>query len=121
MASSNLESWPFEATVREVVKLLARREYAELEQLSGGVRLSATQLHTAVQEYGRRIVMPPAGVAQPLNVVEVLPGSTKRRSWSVDVDLWTAEEGPSDLTLQLTVRERPGGGFAVEIDDVHVL
>ena len=121
MTSSNLEAWPFEAAVREIVVLLARGEYAALEKLSGGVRLSAAQLRAAVREYGRRIVVPPAETTPALDVVEVMPGGVERRSWSVNVDLWTAEEGRSDLTLELTVRERQGGRFAVEIDNVHVL
>ena len=112
--------WPFDATVREVVALLAEREYAALERLSGGVRLSAAQLREAVHEYGRRIVVPPVGAAPPLDVVEILPGRTEQRSWSVLVALWTAELGPSDLELQLTVREQEAGGFAVEIDGVLV-
>ena len=114
-------AWPFEAAVREVVGLLARGEYAALARLSGGVRLSATQLRTAVREYGRRIVVPPLEATPPLDVVEVSPGRAARRSWSVDVDLWTVEEGPSDLTLQLTVREGEGGRYVIELDDLHVL
>ena len=107
--------------MRKVVALLARREYAALEKLSGGVRLTAAQLRTAVREYGGRIVVPPASAVPPLDVVEILPGRAEWRSWAVEVDLWTAEEGRSDLTLELTVRERQQGGFAVEIDNLHVL
>jgi hypothetical protein len=121
MASNNLETWPFEAAVREVVALLAQRKYAALERLSGGVRLSATQLRTAVREYGRRIVVPPVEFTPPLDVVEVLPGRAARRSWSIDVELWTLEQGPSDLTLQLTVREGQAGRYVIELDGLHVL
>jgi hypothetical protein len=121
MASRNFEAWPFEAAVREVVALLARGEYAALEKLSGGVRLSASQLRAAVREYGRRIVVPPPEATPPLDVVEILPGRCARRSWSVDVDLWTVEEGRSDLTLEMTVREGNDGGYVIELDNVHVL
>lgn len=40
--------------------------------------------------------------------------------FAVDVGMWTAEEGRSDLTLQLTVIER-AGAIAIAIDDLHVL
>lgn len=40
--------------------------------------------------------------------------------WSVELPLWTVEEGRSDLTLQADVTERPEGPFVV-INDIHVL
>ena len=40
--------------------------------------------------------------------------------WSVRMDLWTAEEGRSDLSLELTIIES-GRGYTVELDDIHVL
>jgi hypothetical protein len=42
-------------------------------------------------------------------------------AWSVYLDLWTAEEGRSDLTLELTLRDSPAGIYSVELDDLHVL
>ena len=39
--------------------------------------------------------------------------------WSVEVPLWTAEEGRSDLTLEADVTDRPGGPVVV-INDIHV-
>ncbi len=64
--------------------------------------------------------MPSEASLQKLDVVEV-KGAVPRR-WGVRVDLWTAEEGRSDLTLELTLVEGDGGGEpAVEIDDLHVL
>ncbi|HKG95318.1 MAG TPA: hypothetical protein VKA84_25590 [Gemmatimonadaceae bacterium] len=119
MASSNREPWPFEPAVREAVELLARGEYGALEQRSGGVRLSADELRDAVRAYGRRVVAPPREAAPPLDVVAV--AGAEPPEWSVAVPLWTAEEGRSDLTLELTVRAAPGGAYAIELDNVHVL
>jgi hypothetical protein len=110
------ETWPFEPAVRQVVELLARGEYAAVERLSGGVRLTADELAGAVRAYGRRLVVPPP-VAAPLDVVPHADGG----GWSVDVPLWTAEEGRSDLTLQLTVLPGPGAAHRIEVDDLHVL
>lgn len=113
------EPWPFESAVRDVVAQLARGEYAALERRSSGVRLSAGEMKAAVAAYGRRIVVPPEGAAPPLDVVRIT--AVESPAWAVDVPLWTAEEGPSDLTLQLTVRADPDGGHRIEIADLRVL
>jgi hypothetical protein len=115
--SSN--SWPFESAVRDVVTELAAKHYAELERRTGGVRLSASELAGAVHEYGRRVIVPPPDVDLDLDVVPVSGASPA--AWSVNVPLWTAEEGRSDLTLELTVRAGPAADYVVEIDDLHVL
>ena len=36
------------------------------------------------------------------------------------MDLWTAEEGRSDLTLELTLTDSRGEIYQIEIDDIHV-
>jgi hypothetical protein len=43
------------------------------------------------------------------------------KCWSVNLPLWTKEEGRSDLTLQMHFTESDGALYAVEIDDLHVL
>jgi len=48
--------------------------------------------------------------------VTVVPGA-----WAVLVPLWTREEGMSDLSMEATVVESPGGGVSVVIDNIHVL
>jgi hypothetical protein len=40
--------------------------------------------------------------------------------WSIIMPLWTAEEGRSDLSLELTLVEN-GETTNVELDDIHVL
>jgi len=112
------EPWPFEPVVRDVVAQLAAGRYADLEERTRGVRLSAAELAGAVREYGRHVVVPP-DAAFVLDVVPVTGAAAP--AWSVNVALWTAEEGPSDLTLELTIRAGAAGEFAVEIDDLHVL
>lgn len=42
-------------------------------------------------------------------------------TWSVDVPPWSAEEGRSGVTLQLTIWAGAHGEFDVEVDDLHVL
>ena len=107
------------AAVRRVVDALVRGDYEELERMSGGVRLSAEEMAGAVRAYGRTLVALPDEGFDNLDVVEL--EDARPRAWSVHVDLWTAEEGRSDLTLELTLRERGGDDYEVEIDDIHVL
>jgi hypothetical protein len=114
-----MSTWPFEDLVRNITVLLIRGEYARLEALCQGVRLGAADLARAVSDYGRTLSLPPEGRDPPLGVVEVI-GSGPRR-WAVDVPLWSLQEGPSDLTLQLHLTEQSSGAFSVEIDDLHVL
>jgi len=111
------ESWPFETTIRDVVDLLARGDYLAVERLSAGIRLTAQEMAAAINAYGRHLIVPPSAAAAPLNVISHADGG----GWSVDVPLWTLEEGRSDLTLQLTVRREADGGHRVEVDDLHVL
>ena len=115
----NSEMWPFETEVREIVALLARGDYYALEQLSSGVRLSASELAQAVREYPATLCQPPSPAAAPLDVVAVRGAVVP--TWSVVVPLWTLEEGRSDLSLELTIRHLEGAGYAFEIDDLHVL
>ena len=110
--------WPFESVVHDVVAQLAAGRYADLERRTRGVRLSADELAHAVREYGRQVIPPPDAVL-PLDVVPIT--GAELPAWSVNVPLWTAEEGRSDLTLELTVRAGPAGAYDVEIDDLHVL
>lgn len=102
-----------EATVRHVVGLLAAGDYGALEQLSGG-GLSADEVRQSVEDYGRSVLPSPFGMDEPVAV-------TESRTWVVDVDLHTAEEGRSDLTLSLTLLDGPGPLYGVRLDDLHVL
>lgn len=104
--------------VRQVITLLVAGNYAELETLTSGVRLTAKDIATAVADYGRKLLLPPEEGFGLMNVVEVK--NAKPRQWLVTMPLWTREEGRSDLTVELTLIERQNS-FAIELDDLHVL
>jgi len=105
--------------VRSVVGLLARRDYEALQRLSRGRRLTATELRQAVEEYGRTIIMPPDEAFEDLDVVDVDAPSPMRHG--VRFDLWTAQEGRSDLTLEMTITDVGADSYDLQIDDLHVL
>lgn len=105
-------------TIQRVVDHLIRGDYAAVEVLTAGQRLNAGEIERAITDYGRRLVPPPAD-AGPRSVVEI-EGSKPER-WSVYVDLWTSEEGRSDLTLELTLTDSTRDMYDVQVDNIHVL
>lgn len=116
---TNVHQHPFEPAVRQLAAMLARRDYAGIGMLTGATRFTATDLLAAVSEYPCTLIEPPTPEAAPLDVVEIENAAVRR--WSVNLPLWSVEEGRSDLTLELTVIECPGGAFALEVDGLHVL
>jgi hypothetical protein len=103
--------------VQQVIRLLVAHQYHELEALTGGERLSATEIRTAVAEYGRHLVEPPSEAYGLLVAVRVWVSEDE--TWFARMPLWTAEEGRSDLTVELTIIFR-GGGATVELDGILV-
>lgn len=104
--------------VRQVIDLLVRGQYEELQSLTAGIRLSATEMRNAVLSYGRQLVPPPQEAFDLMDVVMVR--DSRPPKWSITMPLWTCEEGRSDLSIELTVIQREGG-FEIELDDIHVL
>jgi hypothetical protein len=104
--------------VRQVVTLLVAGKYAELENLTHGIRLKAKDIADAVSDYGGKLIQPPDEAFGLMNVVQIQNVRPKR--WSIAMPLWTKEEGRSDLTLEITAIDQQSG-FAIELDDVHVL
>ena len=107
------------ATVVQLLLWLVAGDFASIERTTLGVRLSAADLRQAVVGYGRTLIMPPASALDQLDVIEV--DGSDPRAWSVRVDLWTAEEGRSDLSLECTLVDRAGDLLGVEVDNLHVL
>jgi hypothetical protein len=86
--------------------------------MTEGDRMSAVEISEAISEYGRTLVRPVTEEWWPL--VVVTPVTTDRGKLHVAAPLWTAEEGRSDLTLELWLTE-----FAPEyrptLLNIHVL
>jgi hypothetical protein len=107
------------ACVERAYKLLVEGKYAELAILTGGVRLSADDLRTAASGYRYALMRWPADQPMYIDAVEV--AHSRPRAWSIRADAFTAEEGRSDLSMELTVIESRSGEFTVQLDNVHVL
>jgi hypothetical protein len=109
---------PFQEEVRAVVALLVDGRYDELARRTGGKRLTSEQMAAAVSGYGRRLIDLPSEAWDKLDAVRIKDAVPP--AWSVRVDLWSAEEGRSDLTLELTVKQN-GSSYDIEVEDLHVL
>jgi hypothetical protein len=107
-----------ETAVRVIVDLLVRHEYGVVEAITRGKRLDAGELALAVDEYGRTLV-PPSD--DWWSTVRVTPLQKPSSTYHVAAPLWTAEEGQSDLTLELQLEESIPGVFDTEVLDIHVL
>ena len=106
-------------TVHPLIEMLVAEDYEGVEGASRGHRMTAEQLRQAVVEYGRELRMPPESVFDNLDVIEI-EGATPR-AWSALIDLWTVEEGRSDLTLELGLTDTGGELYDIEVDNLHVL
>jgi len=103
--------------IRALVETLVKGQFDQLERDGRSGRLSSHELKEALQAYGRTIITLPD---EAFHLAEVYPVKGQHATWAVDVPLWTAEEGRSDLTLSLTVSDRQDG-VQLEIDDLHTL
>jgi len=109
-------------TLLRIIRLLVDAQYDNLEQFCRKGGLTAQQLQKAVEAWPFRLVMPDSNVLEALvygEIVEV--GNSNPTRWSVYVNLWSQEEGRSDLTLQLTAFDGHNDYYDAQIDDIHVL
>lgn len=106
--------------VKDVIHSLAKGDYKTLEADGRAGRLSAEDLRDAVATYGRSLIIPPDEAWEEELLREAIPVGEQGNSWALVANLWTVEEGRSDLSLEATAEARPEG-VLVSIDDLHVL
>ena len=106
-------------TVKSVTDLLAQERYEDIAVLCNGVRITASEIRGAVIDYGNKIIPLPPHAFKDLDVIAI--ANTSPQQWSVNVPVFTAEEGCSDLTLELTLIAAPEELYKVELDNLHVM
>jgi hypothetical protein len=104
--------------VRSVVEALVRGDYSAVARRTANRRLTADEIRGAVKQYGGTSTMPPDPGFSAIDVIEV--ENSKPPRYAVSIDLWTVEEGSSDLTLELTIVDSDGEPL-VQLDGLHVL
>ena len=107
------------ALLKQMIAWLVSGDFVAIEVRSGGVRLSANLMRQVIEEYGRTLIMPPDDAFTNVDAIRVT--NADRPTWSVRFDLWTQEEGRSDLSVECTVTDRGNGELDLEVDDIHVL
>ena len=103
--------------VIDLLVSLAYGDYPSIMERCSGSGMTSEVLQEIIRDYGRKVVAPPADYAH-IRLYEL--EATEVPTWAVDADLWTEEEGRSDLTLQMTIAFGPSGP-AIRLDDLHVL
>jgi len=104
-------------TVEMLLKYLAEKKYDKLTEITDTIRMRAEEIAEAIDSYPGKII--PLIRPEDLDVIKI--NSPKEECWSVNVRLHTDEEGPSDLTMSLTLIESNTDCYNVELDDIHVL
>lgn len=104
---------------KHIAALIAARRFDDVVALTGGARLSAAAMKTAVSQYPGTLVPLPDDAIALLDAVPI--SGTDSTSWNIVQPLFTAEEGRSDLSLLLTITANANGGYVVCVDDIHVL
>ncbi|KYF59259.1 hypothetical protein BE08_26980 [Sorangium cellulosum] len=103
--------------ISRLIADLSAGRYAEIAADGRTGRLSAEELRTAVEQYGRTLLLLPDGA---WDSVDECPQVDAPNTVAVDVPLWTKEEGRSDLTLSLTATKQ-ADRWILQVDDLHVL
>ena len=106
-------------TISAVLERLIAQDYRGLLQLAPRSRLTPEEIKSAVSNYPYRLIFPTAPLENLMDVVKVAEINPK--CWSVNLSLWTKEEGRSDLTLEMHLIESADDLYTIEIDDLHVL
>ena len=107
-----------QTAVAMVANLLAAGDYGSVERMTSGRRLSAADLERAVHDYGEKLVRIPSEALDDLEVIEVT--GSDPAAFMIDIDLWTEQEGRSDLTLSLELVDRYSGAYEISVLDLHV-
>jgi hypothetical protein len=107
-----------QAVIKAITDLLVDGDYRAVERLTNGRRLTAGQIEQAVLDYGNTLVpLPP----EALDQLDVYTANNYPRVFGVEVDLWTQEEGRSDLTLEAMLESRDDAGYDVSVRNIHVM
>lgn len=90
--------------VLELLGKLARRELLDLVGMGALSKETGKELEREIIEYGATPIVPP-----DLALLLAAASEDSRGAWTIEVPLWTREEGPSDLSIWIRARELEAG------------
>ncbi|MES2039674.1 MAG: hypothetical protein V4495_17810 [Pseudomonadota bacterium] len=102
--------------LKNIVEAFVRQDYRLADGVPGVTPVSeetATQIRQYINKYGEKLI------ALPEESWDTSVCIWMGDHWDVLVDLWTDEEGSSDLVLQVHVSEVPSG-YAMTVYMVYV-
>lgn len=107
------------AVVADAVDAVVERDPTRLSRLLG----DADALYTWTRDHGEwdeiELARPPGDPCEwNLDTVDI---AVKPAQVHVVVEMWTRQEGRSDLSLELTLRADASDGWTAHIHDLHVL
>jgi hypothetical protein len=101
--------------LRETIHALVEGDYAVIQCLPG--RATPDEIKNEILEYPATLTYPSPDAYKDVHVYAV---RGKSGQWALEMDLWTVEEGQSDLTLLMDVY-LVNGRLVGYVDQVHVL
>jgi hypothetical protein len=107
-----------QTVVRTLITALAVGDYEAVLNRCSASRLTSDALRQVIENYGRTFIEPPPTAYTRLDAVAVR--NAIQPTWSVRAQLWSQEEGRSDLTLEVTII-RDDDCWEVHLEDLHVL
>jgi hypothetical protein len=102
--------------IRRLVDDLVVGNYAQIEDSGRAGRLDQEAIQRAILTYGRTLIALPESALETAHVYPLDQGASNL----VEVELWTVEEGCSDLTLSVLIKN-DGAHAQISIQDIHVL
>ncbi len=102
-----------------LVSLLIAGDYGVVARVTRNDRLSELELEAASTQHGRTLAPIPYEELMRSDVSAIR--DREYPTFHVVIDLWTLEEGRSDLSLELELIDRYGGAYEIRILDLHVL
>ncbi|UVM53796.1 hypothetical protein LOY37_15600 [Pseudomonas sp. B21-012] len=113
---------PHEASkeLLSIITLLTNGQYQKIESLTSKGGLTADEMCRAIDDYGQKLTTP---TSEELNssIDAIKINCSNKEAWSIQLPLWTEEEGESDLTLEVTVTLSNGDGIQIQIENIHIL
>jgi hypothetical protein len=105
--------------VRVVFDLLVRGDYGAVAALTRNRRLDAEAIERALSPYREALARPPDDYFDRLDVVWI--AGSDPPVCSVAVDLWSTNNSPIDVTVELRLTRLKGDVYDTELLDIHTL
>ena len=105
----------------QIMQLLLKGDYVEVERLTNGRRYPATELKRAIESHYEKLSMPPDEEIAEIAILAIHPTMQDTEACAVTADFWVQGNGRSDLSLECTFHQALGQPLLAQIDNLHVM